>query len=111
MKQDLTDFINSREEGERPLLKKYYKLYLELKANGDEERASYDVLAFFQGITSHPRSELDLEVEHAIDLLENNDHQGYTGGRRKKSKKSKKSRKSRKSRNKRSNKKSRRRRN
>jgi hypothetical protein len=79
-------------------------LYLELKANGDEERASYDVLAFFQGITSHPRSELDLEVEHAIDLLENNDHQGYSGGRRKKSKKSKKSRKSR---NKRSNKKSR----
>ena len=105
MKQDLTDFINSQDEGERPLLEKYYNLYLELmangdeeKANGDEEKASTETLDFFKAVKENQNRDLYTEVIHAIEVLENEGHQGYTGGKRKKS---------RKSRNKRSNKKSR----
>lgn len=127
MKKDLSDFINSREEWERDNLNKYYNLYLELKVDGDEDKASNDVLAFFKGITlSNPQNDLVNDVNQAIFLLEterDNPEYGikpgngkseygipgeYGGGKRKKSRKS---RKSRKSNNKRSSKNTKRRRN
>jgi hypothetical protein len=105
MKQDLTDFINTQDKDLRPTLHEYYNLYFKLRANENEVKASDEVLAFFE----MNKGELDHQVDHEIDKIQNNNFMGR--GIRKRSKKSKKSKKSRKSRSKRSKRRSSRRRN
>ena len=101
MKTELKEFIDSQEQDLRPTLHQYYDLYLKLRANGNEDNASNDVLAFFQ----RHQGELDHQVDHEIDIMENDNFIIARGKKRKrkssrksnKSRKSKKSKKSRKS--------------
>ena len=92
MKTELKEFIDSQEQDLRPTLHQYYNLYLRLRANGDAIKASNDTLAFFQ----RNQQDLELNVDHEIDNIENNNFIVARGLKRKRSKKSKKS-KSRKS--------------
>ena len=98
MKTELKEFIDSQDEDLRPTLHQYYDLYLKLRANGNEDKASNDVLAFFQ----RHQGELDHQVDHEIDIMENDNFIIARGKKRKRkmsksSKKSKRSKKSRKS--------------
>ena len=95
MNTQLKEFINSQEADLRPTLYQYYDLYLKLRANGNEDKASTDVLAFFQ----RNQGELDHKVEHEIDMMENDNFIIARGKKRKRksTKKSKKSKKTRKS--------------
>jgi hypothetical protein len=100
MKTELKEFIDSQEQDLRPTLHQYYDLYLKLRANGNEDKASNDVLAFFQ----RNQGELDHQVDHEIDKMENNNFMARgkkrkrkSSNRSKKSKRSKKSRKSKRS--------------
>ena len=97
MKTELKEFIDIQDEDLRPTLHQYYDLYLKLRANGNEDKASADVLAFFQ----KNQGELDHKVDHEIDIIQNDNFIIARGLKRKRkrsnhSKKSKKS-KSRKS--------------
>ena len=101
MKTELKEFIDSQDEDLQLTLHQYYDLYLKLRANGNEDKASVDVLAFFQ----RNQGELDHQVDHEIDIIENDNFIIARGKKRKrkrkssrKSKKSKKSRRARKSR-------------
>ena len=95
MKTELKEFIDSQDADLRPTLNQYYDLYLKLRANGNEDKASTDVLEFLK----RNQGELDHKVDHEIDMMENNNFiiaRGLKRKRRRKStKKSKKSRKSR----------------
>ena len=93
MKTELKEFIDSQEEDLRPTLHQYYDLYLKLRANGNEDKASVDVLAFFQ----RNQGELDHKVDHEIDKMEN-DNFIIARGKKRKRKSSRKSKKSKKSR-------------
>ena len=103
MKTELKEFIDSQEQDLRPTLHQYYDLYLKLRANGNEDKASDDVLAFCQ----RNQGELDHKVDHEIDIIQNDNFIIARGLKRKrkrsrkskksKSRKSKKSKKSRKS--------------
>jgi hypothetical protein len=93
MKTELKEFIDSQDEDLRPTLHQYYDLYLKLRANGNEDKASNDVLAFFQ----RHQGELDHQVDHEIDIMEN-DNFIIARGLKRKRKRSKRSRKSKKSR-------------
>jgi hypothetical protein len=96
MKTELKEFIDSQDEDLQPTLHQYYDLYLKLRANGNEDKASNDVLAFFQ----RHQGELDHQVDHEIDIMENDNFIIARGKKRKRksSRKSKKSRKSKRSR-------------
>ena len=94
MKTELKEFIDSQEQDLRPTLHQYYDVYLKLRANGNEDKASNDVLAFFQ----RNQGELDHKVDHEIDKMENNNFIIARGLKRKRKRKSsRKSKKSRKS--------------
>jgi hypothetical protein len=97
MNTQLKEFIDSQDADLRPTLHQYYDLYLKLRANGNEDKASTDVLAFFQ----RNKGELDHQVDHEIDMMENDNFiiaRGLKRKRKRKSaKKSKKYKKSRKS--------------
>ena len=94
MKTELKEFINNQEQDLRPTLHQYYDVYLKLRANGNEDKASNDVLAFFQ----RNQGELDHKVDHEIDKMENNNFIIARGLKRKRKRKSsRKSKKSRKS--------------
>jgi phage tail sheath protein FI len=67
MKTELKEFIDSQEQDLRPTLHQYYDLYLKLRANGNEDKASTDVLAFF----IRHQGELEHQVDHEIDIMEN----------------------------------------
>ena len=103
MKTELKEFIDSQEQDLRPTLYQYYDVYLKLRANGNEDKASNDVLAFCQ----RNQGELDHKVDHEIDKIENNNFIVARGLKRKRrsSKRSKKSKKSKKSKRTRRNKK------
>ena len=90
MNTQLKEFIDSQDADLRPTLYQYYDLYLKLRANGNEDKASTDVLAFFQ----RNQGELDHKVDHEIDIMENDNFIIARGKKRKRSNKSKKSRKS-----------------
>ena len=92
MKVELKEFIDSQDSNLHDKLDQYYDLYLKFRANGKEDKASNDVLAFFQ----RNQQDLELNVDHEIDNIENNNFIVARGLKRKRSKKSKKS-KSRKS--------------
>ena len=103
MKTELKEFIDIQDEDLRPTLHQYYDLYLKLRANGNEDKASADVLAFLK----RHQGELEFQVDHEIDMMENDNFIIARGKKRKrkrsrKSKKSKKSKKSRRTRHKRS---------
>ena len=68
MKAELKEFIDSQDSDLRPTLHQYYDLYLKLRANGDTVKASNDVVAFFQ----KNQQDLELNVDHEIDKMENN---------------------------------------
>jgi len=104
MKSELKEFIDSQEQDLRPTLYQYYDVYLKFRANGNENKASDDVLAFCQ----RNQGELDHKVDHEIDIMENNDLIFARGLKRKRSKHAKKSRKSKKSKKSRKSKRSRR---
>jgi len=91
MKVELKEFIDSQDPDLHDKLNQYYDLYLKFRANGNEDQASNDVLAFFQ----RNQQDLELNVDHEIDKIENNNFMAR-GKKRKRSRKSKKS-KSRKS--------------
>ena len=91
MKTELKEFIDSQDSDLHDKLNQYYDLYLKFRANGNEDEASNDVLAFFQ----RNQQDLELNVDHEIDKIENNNFMAR-GKKRKRAKKSKKS-KSRKS--------------
>ena len=92
MKTELKEFIDSQEQDLRPTLYQYYDVYLKLRANGNEDKASNDVLAFCQ----RNQGELDHKVDHEIDKMENNNFIVARGLKRKRrsSKRAKKSKKS-----------------
>ena len=92
MKTELKEFIDSQDEDLQPTLHQYYDLYLKLRANGNEDKASNDVLAFFQ----RNQGELDHQVDHEIDIMEN-DNFIIARGKKRKRKSSRKSKKSKKS--------------
>jgi hypothetical protein len=92
MKTELKEFIDSQDEDLQPTLHQYYDLYLKLRANGNEDKASNDVLAFFQ----RHQGELDHQVDHEIDIMEN-DNFIIARGKKRKRKSSRKSKKSKKS--------------
>ena len=92
MKIELKEFIDSQEQDLRPTLHQYYDLYLKLRANGNEDKASADVLAFLK----RHQGELEFQVDHEIDMMEN-DNFIIARGKKRKRKRSKKSRKSKKS--------------
>ena len=98
MKTELKEFIDSQDEDLQLTLHQYYDLYLKLRANGNEDKASIDVLAFFQ----RHQGELDHQVDHEIDIMENDNFIIARGKKRKRkrtsSRKSRKSRKSKRSR-------------
>ena len=73
MKTELKEFIDSQEQDLRPTLHQYYDLYLKLRANGDVIKASNDTLAFFQ----RNQQDLELNVDHEIDKMENNNFMAY----------------------------------
>ena len=91
MKTELKEFIDSQEQDLRPTLHQYYDLYLRLRANGDAIKASNDTLAFFQ----RNQQDLELNVDHEIDKMENNNFMAY--GLKKQKKKSRKTKKSKRS--------------
>ena len=95
MNTQLKEFINSQEADLRPTLYQYYDLYLKLRANGNEDKASTDVLEFLK----RNQGELDHKVDHEIDMMENDNFIIARGKKRKRksTKKSKKSKKTRKS--------------
>jgi uncharacterized protein YdaU (DUF1376 family) len=93
MKIELKEFIDSQDEDLQLTLHQYYDLYLKLRANGNEDKASVDVLAFFQ----RNQGELDHKVDHEIDKMEN-DNFIIARGKKRKRKSSRKSKKSKKSR-------------
>ena len=98
MNTQLKEFIDSQDADLRPTLYQYYDLYLKLRANGNEDKASTDVLAFFQ----RNQGELDHKVDHEIDIMENDNFIIARGKKRKrkstkKSKKSKRTKKTRRS--------------
>lgn len=93
MKIELKEFIYSQEQDMRPTLHQYYDIYLKLRANGNEDKASVDVLAFFQ----RNQQDLELKVDHEIDIMEN-DNFIIARGKKRKRNSSRKSRKSKKSR-------------
>lgn len=97
MKVELKEFINSQDSDLQPTLHQYYNLYLKLRANGDTVKASNDTLAFFQKY----QQDLELNVDHEIDNMENNNFI-VARGLKKKQKKSRKSKKSKRSKGKRS---------
>lgn len=90
MKTELKEFIDSQEQDMRPTLHQYYDLYLKLRANGNEDKASVDVLAFFQ----RNQQDLELKVDHEIDIMENDNFIIARGLKRKRSKRAKNSKKS-----------------
>lgn len=92
MKTELKEFIDSQEQDLRPTLHQYYDLYLKLRANGNEDKASNDVLAFFQ----RNQGELDHQVDHEIDKMEN-DNFIIARGKKRKRKRSKRAKNSKKS--------------
>ena len=101
MNVELKEFINSQEQDLRPTLNNYYNLYLKLRANGDTDKASNEVLTFFQ----KNQEELDHKVDHEIDIMENNNFIIARGKKRKRKRKSsKRAKKSRKSKSRKSNK-------
>ena len=89
MKTELKEFIDSQEQDLQPTLHQYYDLYLKLRANGNEDKASADVLAFFQ----KNQGELDHKVDHEIDIIQN-DNFIIARGLKRKRKRSRKSKKS-----------------
>jgi uncharacterized protein YdaU (DUF1376 family) len=93
MKTELKEFIDSQDEDLQLTLHQYYDLYLKLRANGNEDKASVDVLAFFQ----RNQGELDHKVDHEIDKMEN-DNFIIARGKKRKRKRTNKSKKSKKSR-------------
>jgi hypothetical protein len=93
MKIELKEFIDSQDEDLQLTLHQYYDLYLKLRANGNEDKASVDVLGFFQ----RNQGELDHKVDHEIDKMEN-DNFIIARGKKRKRKSSRKSKKSKKSR-------------
>ena len=92
MKTELKEFIDSQEQDLRPTLYQYYDLYLKLRANGDVIKASNDTLAFFQ----RNQQDLELNVDHEIDKMENNNFMAY-GLKKRKRKRTRKSKKSKRS--------------
>ena len=108
MNQDLRQFINNQDNNLRPLLIKYYNLYLHVEADGNTQNASEFVLNFYKRATSSPNRDLEIEVLHAIEMLElasksegkgiKRKRQSKKKSNKKSNKKSKKSKKSRKSR-------------
>jgi hypothetical protein len=92
MKTELKEFIDSQEQDLRPTLYQYYDLYLKLRANGDAIKASNDTLAFFQ----RNQQDLELNVDHEIDKMENNNFMAY-GLKKRKRKRTRKSKKSKRS--------------
>ena len=95
MNTQLKEFIDSQDADLRPTLHQYYDLYLKLRANGNEDKASTDVLEFLK----RNQGELDHKVDHEIDMMENDNFIIARGKKRKRksTKKSKKSKKSRRS--------------
>ena len=93
MKTELKEFIDSQDEDLQPTLHQYYDLYLKLRANGNEDKASADVLAFLK----RHQGELEFQVDHEIDMMENDNFIIARGKKRKRSRKSKKSKRSKKS--------------
>ena len=95
MNTQLKEFIDRQDADLRPTLHQYYDLYLKLRANGNEDKASVDVLAFFQ----RNQGELDHKVDHEIDIMENDNFIIARGKKRKRksTKKSKKSKRTRRS--------------
>ena len=89
MKVELKEFIDSQDSNLHDKLDQYYDLYLKFRANGNEDKASNDVLAFFQ----RNQQDLELNVDHEIDKIENNNFMAR-GKKRKRSKRSRKSKKS-----------------
>jgi hypothetical protein len=69
MTPELSDFINEQDEAVRPLLNKYYELYLKENANNDETTASNDVLAFCKRIQSDSNRDLESEITNKIDEI------------------------------------------
>ena len=95
MNTQLKEFIDSQDADLRPTLHQYYDLYLKLRANGNEDKASTDVLEFLK----RNQGELDHKVDHEIDMMENDNFIIARGIKRKRKRKStKKSKKSKKSR-------------
>ena len=93
MKVELREFIDSQDPDLHDKLDQYYDLYLKFRANGNEDKASNDVLAFFQ----RNQQDLELNVDHEIDKMENNNFMAYGLKKRKrKSRKSKNSKRSKK---------------
>ena len=101
MKTELKEFINNQEQDLRPTLHQYYDVYLKLRANGNEDKASTDVLEFLK----RNQGELDHKVDHEIDMMENDNFIIARGKKRKRKRKSsKRAKKSRKSKSRKSNK-------
>jgi hypothetical protein len=90
MKVELREFIDSQDPDLHDKLDQYYDLYLKFRANGNEDKASNDVLAFFQ----RNQQDLELNVDHEIDNIENNNFIVARGLKRKRSKRAKNSKKS-----------------
>jgi hypothetical protein len=93
MKTELKEFIDSQDLDLRPTLHQYYDLYLKLRANGNENKASNDVLSFFQ----RNQGELDHQVDHEIDMMENDNFIIARGKKRKRSNRSRRSKSAKKS--------------
>jgi hypothetical protein len=92
MNTQLKEFIHNQDVELQPTLYQYYDLYLKLRANGNEDKASTDVLAFFQ----RNQGELDHKVDHEIDIMEN-DNFIIARGKKRKRKSTKKLKKSKRS--------------
>ena len=92
MKVELKEFIDSQDPDLHDKLNQYYDLYLKFRANGSEDEASNYVLAFFQ----RNQQDLELNVDHEIDKIENNNFMAR--GKKRKRRSSKKSKKSKRSR-------------
>lgn len=93
MKTELKEFIDSQDEDLQPTLHQYYDLYLKLRANGNEDKASVDVLAFLK----RHQGELDHQVDHEIDIMENDNFIIARGKKRKRSNRSRRSKSAKKS--------------
>jgi len=88
MKVELKEFIDSQDPDLHDKLNQYYDLYLKFRASGNEDEASNYVLAFFQ----RNQQDLELNVDHEIDKIENNNFMAR--GKKRKRRSSKKSKKS-----------------
>ena len=84
MNTQLKEFIDSQDADLRPTLHQYYDLYLKLRANGNEDKASTDVLEFLK----RNQGELDHKVDHEIDMMENDNFIIARGLKRKRKRKS-----------------------